>query len=329
MLSFGQGDLIVTLHHWWRNQIQICRQLPERILQYGNVCWEDTRKISEEPPDGLRSRKIKTSATITSGLTGNFLELCNSTQSIRKRSYQKKKSKKKESHHRPELFMGRGSQSVTTPPWSCKVTLWSLAVSLLLLSAMITTGSPTPVMEGKSNTEMEADSFGTVETKSVDFIVEENVEQTIISPGSPVFENVTLTSQSDDELPDNVLFRAERSPTGKKKNKKAGKGENGNKNRDCSRHSIQVKVRDLGLGYDSDEFITFFYCMGSCQKSNNYDLTLTTLLKSNRITHSSHKRVSNQPCCRPGAYQPASFLDINNDWQVVENLSAANCTCGS
>ncbi|CAJ0965746.1 unnamed protein product [Ranitomeya imitator] len=222
---------------------------------------------------------------------------------------------------RPELFMGRGSQSVTTPPWSCKVTLWSLAVSLLLLSAMITTGSPTPVMEGKSKAEKESDTFGTVDPKSVDFLVEENVEQTIKSPGSPVFVMTNYRTTSYFVL--NALLQA------KKKNKKAGKGENGNKNGDCSRHYIQVKVRDLGLGYDSEESIQFFYCMGSCQKSNNYDLTLTTLLKSKRITHSSHKRVSNQPCCRPGAYQPLSFLDANNEWQVVENLSAANCTCVS
>ncbi|XP_075177286.1 artemin [Anomaloglossus baeobatrachus] len=322
MLSFGR--VIVTLHHRGRNQGRIRRQLPDGILQYGNVCREDTLKISEEP-DGRRSRKIKTSATIT----GNWSEVINPTLNTGTKSGHRQKSEEEEGHHRPELFMGRGSQSVTTPPWSCKVTLWSLAVSLLLLSAMITTASPTPVMEGKSITERESDSFGTVDPKSVDFLIEENVEQSIKSPGSPVFENITLTVQSDDELPDNVLFRAERSPTGKKKNKKSGKGENGNKNGDCSRHSIQVKVRDLGLGYDSDELITFFYCMGSCQKSNNYDLTLTTLLKNKRITHSSHKRVSNQPCCRPAGYQPASFLDINNEWQVVEKLSAANCSCGS
>ncbi|XP_075688184.1 artemin [Rhinoderma darwinii] len=329
MLSFGQGDLIVTLHHWWRHQIQICRQLPGRILHYGNVCWEDTLKTLKEH-DGKWSRTLlKTSAPLSTRLPGNCSKVCNSAQNIRRKSYQKKKSSKNENHYRHEPFMGRGSQSVTTPPWSCKVTLWTLAVSLLLLSAMTATGSPTPVLEGQSNTERESDSFGTIDPKSMDLFVEDNGEQTIKSPESSMYENVTSRAHSDDELPDNVHFRAERSPTGKKKNKKTGKGENGNKSGDCSRHSLKVKVRDLGLGYDSDELITFYYCIGSCQKSNNYDLTLTTLLKNKRITHSSHRRVSNQPCCRPTSYLPVSFLDVKNDWQIVEKLSAANCSCGS
>ncbi|XP_069837373.1 artemin [Dendropsophus ebraccatus] len=328
MLSFGQGDLIVTLRHWWRNRIHTGRQLPGRILQYGNVSWKDTLKTLEEH-DGKWSRTLKTSPPLTTRVSGKCSEVNNSVQNIRKKSSKKQKSSRKGSYDRPKPFMGRGSQSVTTPPWSCKVTLWTLAVSLLILSAMITTSSPSPVMEGTSNMEKESDSFGTVDPKSMDLFEEENTEQTIKSPGSPMYENMTSRGQSDDDLPDNVLFRAERSPTGKKKNKKTGKGENGNKNGDCSRHSMKVKVRDLGLGYDSDELITFYYCVGSCQKSTNYDLTLTTLLRSKRITHSSHRRVSSQPCCRPTSYLPVSFLDINNEWQIVEKLSAANCSCGS
>ncbi|XP_075143420.1 artemin [Leptodactylus fuscus] len=320
MLSFGQVDLIVTLRHSWKNQIQICRKLPERLLQYGNGCWEDILKASEEH-DGTWSQTLKTSAPLNTGLPG----ICNSKQNIGKISNPKQKSNKTGSQYSPEPFMGRGSQSVTFPPWSCKVTLWTLAVSLLLLSAMITPGSSTPVMEGQSNTEKESDSFGTIDPKSMDLFVEENVEQTIKSPGSPMYENIT-TGHTDDE--DNVLLRAERSPTGKKKNKKSG-NKSGNKNGNCTRERMKVKVRDLGLGYDSDELITFYYCIGTCQKSNNYDITLTTLLRNERIKHSSHRRVSNQPCCRPTAYLPVSFLDIKNEWQIVEKLSAANCSCGS
>ncbi|XP_040263310.1 artemin [Bufo bufo] len=327
MLRFGQGDLIVTVRPWWRNQIQNCRQIPGRILQHGNICWEDTLRTSEEH-DGNWSRTLKTSAPLTTRLPGNCSGVWKSTTNIRKKSAQRQKRHKKGRHYRSEPFMGRGSQSVTTPPWSCKVTLWTLAVSLLLLSAMITTGSPTPVMEGHSNAEQESDSFGTIDPRSMDIHAEENLEQTIKSPESPMYENRTSRGDSDDEVLDNVLFRAERSPTGKKQ-KKPGKGETGNRNKDCSRHSMKVKVRDLGLGYDSDELITFYYCIGTCQKSNNYDITLSTLLKNKRITHSSHRRVSSQPCCRPTSYQPVSFLDIRNEWQIVDKLSAANCSCGS
>ncbi|XP_071983566.1 artemin [Engystomops pustulosus] len=326
MLSFGQGDLIVNLCHWWRTQTQTCRQLPGRILQYGNVCWEVTLKTSEEH-DGKWSSTLKTSARLDTKLPGNRPEVYNTAHNFRKKSSQRKKSNKKASHYRPKPFMGRGSQSVTTPPWSCKVTLWTLAVSLLLLSAMITPGSPTPVKEGLS--DKESDNYGTIDPTSMDLYVEENVDQTIHSPGSPVYDNITSRGHADEELLDNVLFRAERSPPGKKKNKKNGKGENGNKNGDCSRQSIKVKVRDLGLGYDSDELITFYYCIGTCRKNNNYDITLSTLLKSKHISHSSHRRVSSQPCCRPTSYLPVSFLDIKNEWQLVENLSAANCSCGS
>ncbi|CAI9599415.1 unnamed protein product [Staurois parvus] len=148
-----------------------------------------------------------------------------------------------------------------------------------------------------------------------------------------LLENATLEAHSDDELPD-ILFRSERSPEASaksKKNKKSAsraKEKNNDGEKGCRRQSLRVRVRDLGLGFDSDELITFFYCSGSCQQHRNiYDVTLTSLLKHKRITHSAHDRVSNHPCCRPTSYMNVSFMDVANNWQFVSHLSAANCRC--
>ncbi|KAG9482877.1 hypothetical protein GDO78_009049 [Eleutherodactylus coqui] len=221
--------------------------------------------------------------------------------------------------------MGRGSPCATTPPWSCKVTFWTLAVSLLLLSVMTTTGSPTPVTEVQPNTQKESDSFGAADPKSKDFFMEEKVEQSIKSPAVPMYENTTTRGHRDDGLPDNVLFRAKRSHPGKKNN--MGKRERA-KNGECRLHSVTVHPQDLGLGYESDEKITINYCMGTCKKSSNYDLALSTLLKNKHIAHSSQRRISSQPCCRPTRYGPVAFLNKTHHWQTIENSTALDCSCG-
>ncbi|CAM5136581.1 unnamed protein product [Eretmochelys imbricata] len=64
------------------------------------------------------------------------------------------------------------------------------------------------------------------------------------------------------------------SPT---KDKKSGPRRDGP---NCTVRRLMVKVRDLGLGFDSDEIVPFKYCSGSCHRSrSNYDLTLATLLR--------------------------------------------------
>nr|DBA17757.1 TPA: hypothetical protein GDO54_016082 [Pyxicephalus adspersus] len=224
--------------------------------------------------------------------------------------------------------MGRGSLCVTSPPWSCKVALWTLLLPLLLLlSFMATTVSPSPILEGRLNAE--SDNLEIPDPRNTEFVVEENIDVSVKSTWTSTYENITLEAPSDDELPD-VLLRLERSSdtSGKPKKNKKKKDKNGDGEKGCSRQSLRVRVRDLGLGFKSEEWITFYYCSGSCQQHrNNYDVTLTSLIKNKHITHSAHGRVSNHPCCRPTSYENVAFMDITNNWQIVPKLSAANCSC--
>ncbi|KAF0042466.1 hypothetical protein F2P81_005998 [Scophthalmus maximus] len=95
--------------------------------------------------------------------------------------------------------------------------------------------------------------------------------------------------------------------------------------RDCHLERKEMRVRDLGLGYDSDEIVLFKYCVGTCHSSRrNYDLALKTLMDTGSI---STKKVSSHPCCRPTRYETVSFMDTQTTWQTIKWLSAANCSC--
>lgn len=84
-------------------------------------------------------------------------------------------------------------------------------------------------------------------------------------------------------------------------------------------------MRDLGLGYDSDEMILFKYCAGTCHRARrNYDLALKALVENRSI---SRKEVSGQPCCRPVRYEAVSFMDAHTTWRTIKWLSASNCSC--
>ncbi|XP_034953139.2 persephin [Zootoca vivipara] len=92
--------------------------------------------------------------------------------------------------------------------------------------------------------------------------------------------------------------------------------------RECRLRSLQVRVKDLGLGYSSEETILFKYCSGSCPKArSNHDLTLSALLQRSEIP------ALGDPCCRPTHYEDVAFLDDRHQWQEVEQLSAAACSC--
>ncbi|XP_036374693.1 artemin [Megalops cyprinoides] len=100
---------------------------------------------------------------------------------------------------------------------------------------------------------------------------------------------------------------------------------NRRKSKDCRIQKKEMRIRDLGLGFDSDEIVLFKYCVGTCEDSRkNYDLALKALMKSGNI---SGKRVSTRPCCRPTRYEAVSFMDAKTVWQTIELLSAANCSC--
>ncbi|XP_044306758.1 artemin isoform X2 [Varanus komodoensis] len=133
-------------------------------------------------------------------------------------------------------------------------------------------------------------------------------------------ENVTLGGPSTSEL-----LRAERSPPGSGKLRKLRQG---NRRHQCRLHSLTVKVRELGLGYDSDEIVRFRYCSGSCQHTRtNYDLSLSRLLQQHAIVPGPHDRPSSHPCCRPTRYETFSFMDVNSAWQTASQISASRCGC--
>lgn len=95
--------------------------------------------------------------------------------------------------------------------------------------------------------------------------------------------------------------------------------------RDCHIEKKQVRVRDLGLGFDSDEIVLFKYCVGTCQGvRGNYDLALKAMMATGSV---SGRKISTHPCCRPTRYETVSFMDVRTIWQTVWRLSAANCSC--
>uniref|UniRef100_A0A3Q2WVT5 Artemin n=1 Tax=Haplochromis burtoni TaxID=8153 RepID=A0A3Q2WVT5_HAPBU len=97
----------------------------------------------------------------------------------------------------------------------------------------------------------------------------------------------------------------------------------------CGLHSILLQVRDLGLGYDSDETILFKYCSGTCPRvRSNHDLTLTNLLLTGLLPSPVLGELwHNAPCCRPTHHEDVAFLDNSHRWHKVEKLSAAGCSC--
>ncbi|KAM7379099.1 hypothetical protein PAMP_004673 [Pampus punctatissimus] len=121
--------------------------------------------------------------------------------------------------------------------------------------------------------------------------------------------------------------REEEEETGKEE----GKGRNRQpkqSSRDCRVEKRKMKVRDLGLGFDSDEIVLFKFCVGSCQSSRtNYDLALKALMQNGSLPRRIARKVSSHPCCRPDRYEPVSFMDAQNTWRTIPSLSAASCMC--
>lgn len=115
-------------------------------------------------------------------------------------------------------------------------------------------------------------------------------------------------------------LRDSNSPRTSRRNHKKTK-----RSRDCHLEKKEMRVRDLDLGYDSDEIVLFKYCVGTCHSSRkNYDLALKALMDNGNI---SGKKVSSHPCCRPTRYETVSFMDTQTTWQTIKWLSAANCSC--
>ncbi|XP_053492803.1 neurturin isoform X1 [Ictalurus furcatus] len=110
-----------------------------------------------------------------------------------------------------------------------------------------------------------------------------------------------------------------------RKERKNRKRQRENLNQDCHLEKKQMRVRDLGLGYDSDEIVLFKYCVGTCMSSRrNYDMALKILTENGSILG---RDVSTHPCCRPTRFEAVSFMDTRTNWQTIRWLSAANCSC--
>lgn len=91
---------------------------------------------------------------------------------------------------------------------------------------------------------------------------------------------------------------------------------------ECQLRSLLVRIKELSLGYNSEETILFKYCSGTCPKAHsNHDLTLSILLQKSEIP------ALGNPCCRPIHYENVAFLDDNHQWHEVEKLSASACSC--
>uniref|UniRef100_A0A672J5J0 TGF-beta family profile domain-containing protein n=1 Tax=Salarias fasciatus TaxID=181472 RepID=A0A672J5J0_SALFA len=123
--------------------------------------------------------------------------------------------------------------------------------------------------------------------------------------------------------------KEEEEETGRGDRKGRGKGRHPKQSsRDCRVEKREMKVRDLGLGFDSDEIVLFKFCVGSCQSSRtNYDLALKALLENGSLPRRTARKVSNHPCCRPDRYEPVSFMDAQTTWRTIQSLSAASCMC--
>ncbi|KAA0719036.1 Artemin Precursor [Triplophysa tibetana] len=172
--------------------------------------------------------------------------------------------------------------------------------------------------------------------------IEEDIDEGSDSPWQGLFEPSVFVE--NDQQP----ARWERSPRSpdttdiqtkgaRKKKKKKEKEEkkkkdknNGRRHssRECRVEKREMRVRDLGMGFDSDEIVLFKFCVGSCQRSRgNYDLALRALMANGSLPKRTARKISAHPCCRPTAYEPVSFMDVTTTWRTIKSLSATDCEC--
>ncbi|XP_064186712.1 neurturin isoform X1 [Anguilla rostrata] len=198
-----------------------------------------------------------------------------------------------------------------------KVMLWVVASLLALADGVLLGGArrvePSPV------TARVPDKVGW-HPADIPEVEELGEGREIRSAWVGLFGNPSL-SEEVDEHPS----RWARSPNRSTSPKTSRKNRKPKGSRDCRIERTMISVRDLGLGYDSDEVILFKYCVGTCEDSRkNYDLALKALVKKGNI---SAKRLSARPCCRPTRYDTVSFMNANTAWETIDLLSAANCSC--
>nr|XP_023674722.1 neurturin [Paramormyrops kingsleyae] len=97
----------------------------------------------------------------------------------------------------------------------------------------------------------------------------------------------------------------------------------------CSLREAVVSVSELGLGYNSDETLLFRYCSGRCfTHRRNYDVSLEHMKRTGALGLGRQDRARHSPCCRPTTYEDdVSFLDNNNKYYTIHQVSARECGC--
>ncbi|KAM4629811.1 uncharacterized protein artn [Polymixia lowei] len=144
-------------------------------------------------------------------------------------------------------------------------------------------------------------------------------ENNVHAPWPAVFEEGSPAEEEDQQ---SRWRRSPHDPTSPRTSRNHKKTKS---SRNCHMEKKEMRVRDLGLGFDSDEIVLFKYCVGTCHTSRkNYDLALKALMDNGSI---SSRKVSAHPCCRPTRYETVSFMDTQTIWQTIKWLSAANCSC--
>ncbi|XP_060685578.1 glial cell line-derived neurotrophic factor-like [Hemiscyllium ocellatum] len=233
-----------------------------------------------------------------------------------------------------------------------QATYWTLAIFLSLIASTIASSKEEnwfpvnnpqtreiPAQDKKvsiSRTSMESqepvESQGSLESKT-----DERGELPTQSVWPTVHYQTAILNRLG-EFAEDVRSRYERSPGSSHKGKERSKTSRRNRRRgsrkmkknksECHINTLKLKVEDLGLGYKSEEIVDFKYCSGNCPRyESNYDLTLSKMLNKNGILSNTDEIVINHPCCRPSKYTDIAFLDLQNQWQIITNVSAVECMC--
>ncbi|XP_016090183.1 uncharacterized protein [Sinocyclocheilus grahami] len=105
----------------------------------------------------------------------------------------------------------------------------------------------------------------------------------------------------------------------------------------CSLHEIELTVSELGLGYESDETVSFRYCSGKCiHERRNYDFVMEHMQINNSSSEKGRRgrdngkkdKARNAPCCRPTKFEKKmSFFDNKDRFYTIQNVSARACGC--
>ncbi|XP_051985335.1 artemin-like [Xyrauchen texanus] len=172
--------------------------------------------------------------------------------------------------------------------------------------------------------------------------IEDEIKEDSDSPWHDLFEPSVFVEEDQQPArwersprsPDTTDIQTKGARKKKKKKEKEEKKKKDKNNRqrhssrDCRVEKQEMRVRDLGMGFDSDEIILFKFCVGSCQRSRgNYDVALRALLTNGSLPKRTARKISAHPCCRPTSYEPVSFMDATTTWRTIKSLSAANCEC--